>query len=150
MCWKRCIRFAMRSSGMSLVLSWVICVSLCAVSLLRLIPLWRWLIRRLPVVLICWFAIIRCSSVPFMRCRDWVSVVRLCVSSIVPDVRCGWGIRMPMRRIVASAWLRLTCSVWWISVRWCPSMIRMPSIRSVWGVWGVLPNLWRCVISPVE
>ena len=24
------------------------------------------------------------------------------------------------------------------------------SIRSVWGVWGVLPNLWRCVISPVE
>lgn len=22
--------------------------------------------------------------------------------------------------------------------------------RSVWGVWGVLPNLWRCVISPVE
>ena len=65
-------------------------------------------------------------------------------------VRCGWGIRMPMRRIVASAWLRLTCSVWWISVRWCPSMIRMPSIRSVWGVWGVLPNLWRCVISPVE
>ena len=20
----------------------------------------------------------------------------------------------------------------------------------VWGVWGVLPNLWRCVISPVE
>ena len=50
----------------------------------------------------------------------------------------------------ASAWLRLTCSVWWISVRWCPSMIRMPSIRSVWGVWGVLPNLWRCVISPVE
>ena len=87
---------------------------------------------------------------PFMRCRDWVSVVRLCVSSILPDVRCGWGIRMPMRRIVASAWLRLTCSVWWISVRWCPSMIRMPSIRSVWGVWGVLPNLWRCVISPVE
>ena len=78
------------------------------------------------------------------------SVVRLCVSSILPDVRCGWGIRMPMRRIVASAWLRLTCSVWWISVRWCPSMIRMPSIRSVWGVWGVLPNLWRCVISPVE
>ena len=150
MCWKRCIRFAMRSSGMSLVLSRVICVSLCAVSLLRLIPLWRWLIRRLPVVLICWFAIIRCSSVPFMRCRDWVSVVRLCVSSILPDVRCGWGIRMPMRRIVASAWLRLTCSVWWISVRWCPSMIRMPSIRSVWGVWGVLPNLWRCVISPVE
>lgn len=42
----------------------------------------------------------RCSSVPFMRCRDWVSVVRLCVSSILPDVRCGWGIRMPMRRIV--------------------------------------------------
>ena len=41
-------------------------------------------------------------------------------------------------------------SVWWNSVRWCPSMIRMPSIRSVWGVWGVLPNLWRCVISPVE
>ena len=150
MCWKRCIRFAMRSGGMSLVLSWVICVGLCAVSLLRLIPLWRWLIRRLPVVLICWFAIIRCSSVPFMRCRDWVSVVRLCVSSILPDVRCGWGIRMPMRRIVASAWLRLTCLVWWISVRWCPSMIRMPSIRSVWGVWGVLPNLWRCVISPVE
>lgn len=54
---------------MSLVSSWVICVGLCAVSLLRLILLWRWLIRRLPGALICWFAIIRCSSVPFMRYR---------------------------------------------------------------------------------
>ena len=88
---------------MSLVLSWVTCVSLCAISLLRLIPLWRWLIRRLPGVLICWSATIRCSSVPFMRCRDWVSAVRSCASSIVPDARCGWGIRMPMQHIVVLA-----------------------------------------------
>ena len=62
-------------------------------------------------------------------------------SSIVPDARCGWGIRMPMQHIVVSAWLRLTCLVWWTSVRSCPSTIRTPSIRSVWDVSGGLPSL---------
>ena len=41
-----------------------------------------------------------------------------------------WGIRMPMRHIVVSVWLRLTCLVWWTSVRSYPSTIRTPSIRS--------------------
>ena len=39
------------------------------------------------------------------------------------------------------AWLRLTCLVWWTSVRSCPSTIRTPSIRSVWDVSGGLPSL---------
>ena len=58
------------------------------------------------------------------------SAVRSCASSIVPDARCGWGIRMPMRHIVVLVWRRLTCLVWWISVRSFPSTIRTPSIRS--------------------
>ena len=28
--------------------------------------------------------------------------------------------------------------------------VRGIAFAAVWGVWGVLPNLWRCVISPVE